>query len=149
MPPCNYQNYHPEWKTKIRPDILKRAKNRCEFCLVENHTGVFRGFIDRQEVYQIGDGSVFAYPSGERLLSDRDGAYAYIEPSSGNPDQQAVKVVLTIAHLDHDTANNCYSNLAALCQKCHNRHDSKYRAKNRKETARTKLGIPDLFTQEK
>lgn len=29
------------------------------------------------------------------------------------------KVVLTIAHLNHNTRDNCYSNLRALCQRCH------------------------------
>jgi len=33
-------------------------------------------------------------------------------------------VVLTVAHLDHDPANNTDENLAALCQRCHLRHDA-------------------------
>ena len=40
-------------------------------------------------------------------------------------------IVLTIAHLDHDPRNNDAANLKALCQRCHNRHDAKDRAKNR------------------
>ena len=28
--PIDYSKYHPEWKTRIRPDILKRAENKCE-----------------------------------------------------------------------------------------------------------------------
>jgi len=35
------------------------------------------------------------------------------------------KVVLTVAHLDHDIKNNRFSNLAALCQRCHFEHDRK------------------------
>ncbi len=42
------------------------------------------------------------------------------------------KVVITIAHLDHDPANNDMDNLAALCQKCHNKYDAKHRAESRK-----------------
>jgi len=41
------------------------------------------------------------------------------------------KVVLTIAHLDHDTKNNTWHNLRALCQRCHNTHDAKVRAAKR------------------
>jgi hypothetical protein len=41
------------------------------------------------------------------------------------------KVVLTIAHLDHDTNNNDFSNLRAWCQRCHNTYDAKFRRRNR------------------
>ena len=42
-----------------------------------------------------------------------------------------VKVVLTIAHLDHTPENCEYSNLRALCQKCHNSYDAPHRAETR------------------
>lgn len=34
--PTDYKNYPPDWKTRIRPDILQRANNKCEFCNVPN-----------------------------------------------------------------------------------------------------------------
>lgn len=42
-------------------------------------------------------------------------------------------VVLTVAHLDHDPRNNGDENLAALCQRCHNRYDAKHRAETRRK----------------
>lgn len=42
------------------------------------------------------------------------------------------KVVLTVAHIDRDKANNKFSNLAALCQRCHFRHDINQHVANRK-----------------
>lgn len=42
------------------------------------------------------------------------------------------KVILTVAHLDHNKNNNRFSNLAALCQKCHLGYDAKHHAENRK-----------------
>ena len=33
------------------------------------------------------------------------------------------RVVLTVAHIDHNRDNNSFFNLAALCQRCHLRHD--------------------------
>lgn len=42
------------------------------------------------------------------------------------------RVILTVAHLDHDPTNNSRANLRALCQLCHNRHDAPVRAANRK-----------------
>ncbi len=48
------------------------------------------------------------------------------------------RVVLTVAHLDHNPRNNYLSNLAALCQRCHNRHDFPIRVKHAKATRREK-----------
>lgn len=42
------------------------------------------------------------------------------------------KVVLTVAHLDHDKTNNNFKNLAALCQRDHLKHDIKQHVDNRK-----------------
>ena len=42
------------------------------------------------------------------------------------------KVVLTVHHLDFNPRNSELWNLIALCQRCHNRIDKKWRAKNRK-----------------
>jgi len=36
-------------------------------------------------------------------------------------------VVLTVAHLDHCPEHNEDANLAALCQRCHNRYDAAHR----------------------
>lgn len=44
------------------------------------------------------------------------------------------KVVLTCAHVyDHRPEAASLLNLAALCQRCHNRHDAKMRQKNRQK----------------
>lgn len=42
------------------------------------------------------------------------------------------KVILTVAHIDHDKTNNRFTNLAALCQKCHLSNDIKQHVDNRK-----------------
>jgi len=42
------------------------------------------------------------------------------------------KVVLTVAHLDHNKNNNRFSNLKALCQKCHLNYDRSRHIHNRK-----------------
>lgn len=92
--PIDYRKYPPDWKTRIRPDILRRANNRCELCGVENGSLVWRErVVMRFDYGPLGRGGV------------RMGQY--------------VKVVLTIAHLDHNIKNNDYSNLMALCQRCH------------------------------
>lgn len=118
--PINYSNYPPNWKTEIRPDILKRENNCCKFCGVENYSIGYRcenGIWNKIE-------KSFA---GDMIAEDaKDMGY------------KVVKIVLTIAHLDHDTTNNDYSNLAALCQKCHNNYDKVHRKANRKATTNKK-----------
>jgi len=47
-------------------------------------------------------------------------------------------IVLTIAHLNHDTTDNRDENLSALCQRCHLSHDKYLHATNARETRRKK-----------
>ena len=55
------------------------------------------------------------------------------------------RVVLTIAHLDHDPANNDADNLKALCQRCHNALDAPMRRAHAAETRRRARAAGDLF----
>lgn len=57
------------------------------------------------------------------------------------------KVVLTVAHLDHDPANCERKNLRALCQKCHNSYDAPVRAANRKRRLLKEAGQLKLDTE--
>lgn len=109
--PCDYSKYPVDWKTIIRPDILKRAKNCCENCGVENGR-LIRRFGDNWEYW----------PEG--MQSEAYSLEGY----------KSVKIILTISHQDHDISNNDYSNLKALCQKCHNNHDKDYRKQNRNKS---------------
>ena len=58
------------------------------------------------------------------------------------------RIILTVAHLDNDPTNNERKNLKALCQRCHNRYDAAFRAKNRRANAmkdREEAGQVSLF----
>jgi len=57
----------------------------------------------------------------------------WCEAENGKPHPKTgSKVVLTVAHIDHDKTNNRFNNLAALCQRCHLGHDLKQHVANRK-----------------
>lgn len=43
------------------------------------------------------------------------------------------KVVLTVAHLDHDTTNNAMENLRHWCQRCHLRYDRDLHLQHRRD----------------
>jgi 5-methylcytosine-specific restriction endonuclease McrA len=50
-------------------------------------------------------------------------------------DDTTVKIVLTVAHIDQNPANNALENLKHLCQRCHNRLDMPFRIAGRKRRA--------------
>ena len=69
-------------------------------------------------------------PHGERIVraKGRPSFWAY---AVGDEDQ-AIKVILTVAHLDH-TPENCEpENLRAMCQRCHLRYDRAHHAASRR-----------------
>ena len=86
------QRYPKDWALRSRFVRFYRARNRCEWCGVHNHT-----------------------------LREDTGAV----------------VVLTASHVYDKRPEVCgLLNLAALCQRCHLRHDAKDRAQSRRERAR-------------
>lgn len=58
------------------------------------------------------------------------------------------KVVLTVAHLDHQPENCDPANLRAWCQRCHNRYDAPMRRAGIKARAREALATPDMWARE-
>lgn len=134
--PIDYKKYHPEWKSRIRPDILKRADNKCEECGVKNGMGIFRGIWNGERVFQTASGDLFL-EDGTFIIHNSE----YEEIEGKSEDAQAIKVVLTISHTDHDVNNNDYSNLKALCQLHHLRHDKGHH----KDTRNKNKGLQKLF----
>jgi predicted amidophosphoribosyltransferase len=141
--PIDYTNYPKNWKSKIRPEILERAHHKCECCGVENYKAIFRGFMNiegkKTEIYQTFEGYIHNASDSKYLFTD---TCADIVPLGK---EEAIKVVLTIAHLDHNVENNGYSNLKAMCQRCHLRYDKHHHIKNRKANKRKKQGLIELF----
>lgn len=123
--PIDYSKYHPEWKTKIRPDILERDGNCCKFCGVKNHSIIHRYGKGMEEWHY--------WPEGmESEAWSLDGL-------------KSTKIILTIAHIDHNKENNNYDNLAALCQKCHLGIDLIHHMTNARESRIKKKGLQKLF----
>ena len=57
------------------------------------------------------------------------------------------EVMLTVAHVYDDAPeNSALLNLAALCQRCHLRHDAHIHKRNRQENRERKAGQTRLFT---
>lgn len=110
--PIDYRKYPKNWKSEIRPKVLERANDCCEFCGLKNKS-VVHSFKD----------------SFGRII------WKYLTyPEFLMREAKAVKVVLTVAHLDHDEVNHDVklSRLAALCQLCHLRYDSTEKSRRKK-----------------
>ena len=107
--PVDWTKYPADWKSSIRPRILRRAAGRCE-CRGEcglDHEGRCPE-IDRTPA---------RWAAAQQAL----------------PGLQLARptVILTIAHMDHDTTHNEDANLRALCQRCHLRYDRTHHAQSR------------------
>ena len=126
--PINYSKYPPNWKTEVVPSILERANNCCEECGLENYSIVYSVMIygeKRKEwVKEEKDARRLARRSGWKVPTDP-------------PIVRPVKVILTIAHLDHDEENweGKDDRLKALCQLHHLQYDAKekYRTQTKKK----------------
>lgn len=136
--PVDYSKYPKNWLTEIRPRILKRDENHCKFCGIKNHEWVIRGRLGDVEAFQDEDGIIYDAETSKIIGESYVGDIAV----AGS---HWVKVVLTVAHLNHDITDNRDENLAALCQRCHNRHDAQHRKVSRKEAIERKKGLMSLF----
>ncbi len=110
--PINYKEYHPKWSLISRLIRFFRAKNKCEWCDAPNGRLIYRP-IKGSPKWEL-------WPEGMQSEALTLDGY------------KSVKIVLTVAHIDHNKTNNRFKNLAALCQRCHLKHDIKHHCANRK-----------------
>jgi hypothetical protein len=131
--PENRHRYPDHWP-EIRAAILKRAANCCEACRVPNHTNILRGIGRDRGTYQLPDGIV---------RNAENGGLVCLRPFDflGYP----VRIVLTVAHLDHIPENVEPENLRAWCQLHHLRYDAHHHAQTARQTRRNRLAVADLF----
>lgn len=118
--PIDYSKYPPKWKTEIRPRIMERAGSRCEVegCGLE-HGEIVSSFKDE---------------TGTRVWERQTLGEWY---AASCP--KRVKVVLTVAHLDHDETNHQVkdSRLMAMCQLHHLRYDAEEKKRRRNQSQHT------------
>lgn len=103
--PINHRHYHPDWKDKIRPAILKRDNYRCRECGVPNKI-----YVVRME-------------NGDWVEADD-----LVKTEAKRVGQKITRIILTVAHLNHIVFDNREENLKSLCQLHHLRHDAPHKA---------------------
>lgn len=117
--PENLHRYPADWPD-VRARILARAGHCCEWpgCGVRNHaTGWWRthalGYVfqgARRCIFEAG------YKVGDTIVF------------SDAPPAKLIRIVLTIAHLDHMPENCSDDNLRAWCQRHHLAYDQQHHA---------------------
>ncbi len=74
------------------------------------------------------------------------GIYPDCRAENGQPHPvSGSRVVLTVAHLDHQPENVADENLMAMCQRCHNTYDIAHRRAGIQNRKREHAAIRDLF----
>lgn len=125
--PIDYSQYHPKWKLISKLIRTNRANNCCEWCGAKNHAvgqrikGNFHPICGNILLDDAGAG-LLPYKKAKQVASHNN--------LFGN--ENFIVIVLTVAHIDHDKTNNRFHNLAALCQRCHLKHDINQHVANRK-----------------
>ena len=123
--PIDYKKYPSNWLKEIRPKIMLRANNTCE--------GEGCDFKHLEEVWAVRfKGRTTGW---YRDFDEANSKPITIESKKNKttgkveliPNPKKIKVVLSIAHLDHDETNHevTHDRLKALCQLCHLRYDAK------------------------
>ena len=97
---------------RTRSTVLERAGGKCEGC----------GAADRAVGIRTRSGMWADAPAG-------------CEPGDWFAGVKCIRIVLKVAHLDHNRANNEPANLKAVCTRCCNRHDAAVRTASRSRRA--------------
>jgi hypothetical protein len=135
--PENKERYPENWKSEIVPMIRQRSGNKCEACGVPNYELGGRTLAGRWHK---------AIPIGERLLRHewpKPGDHAIC--SGYDMPLRIVRIVLTVAHLNHVPEDCRPENLAHWCQRCHNNYDAKMRADGIRNRRHERLGQLELL----
>lgn len=132
--------YPANWR-EISLEVRERAGQRCEACKAPNGETVLRHV----------DGSVYILPERGEVFDASNGEPMGYCRGSEFPAGRFVKIVLTVAHLDHQPENNGEPgnrpNLKAWCQKCHLAYDAPLHQANARATRQSRKASGDLFSE--
>lgn len=111
----DYSKYPPDWKQIVKR-IRKRAGEKCEVCGLKNKQSVTAMTLwvrNNKGKYQL-----------KSFWVSNESDIIRMEPARHG--RKEVRVVLTVAHLDHDETNWDVKDdrLKAMCQYCHLNYDA-------------------------
>lgn len=120
--PENKKRYPKDWALRSRFIRCFRAKGKCEWC------GVLNGAVGNWH-------PELGWKDSDWWQRDLCGNYGADAQADELPlwyPRKMIRIVLTTAHIWDERPEACnLDNLAALCQRCHNRHDAQARQARR------------------
>jgi len=125
--------YPPNWRELANHIKFERAGGRCEWCGREHGSTVL----------VIASGGWLDPETGE--CHDEQGRSLGFYLHADWPAGRWVKTILTCAHLDQNPTHNDPTNLAALCPRCHLRHDQRQHIQSAYRNRRKRWAVRDLF----
>lgn len=139
--------YPIDWRELSNHVRFTRAKGRCEHCRRPHgrdvfHLGDGKWWDEDATCWRDGQGRRVRRLLAPMALQRVQPGLAGIGPPSAF---RVTRVVLASAHLNHDPCDNRPRNLAALCQRCHMRHDSGEHRRRRWFNAFRRQAVGDLF----
>jgi hypothetical protein len=151
--PENKARYPKDWPA-IRAAILERAGHRCEHSDAPGHRCCARhralGYWREGELWRLPQGfdhlqkRIWRFEPLTHVLRD-SGVDRPMTLQTAEGSLKIIRVILTIAHLDHQPENCDPENLRALCQRHHLAHDHDHHRANAQATRRAKSGTGELF----
>lgn len=129
--PVNKKDYPPNWPELTR-EVKAAAGWRCEWCNAPHKSVIRRKSpqdpVDWTAVEKVYNktGIPFQPDVRRRWEPTANMSWARLRYHG------LTRIILTTAHLDRNTKNNARENLAALCQRCHLRHDILQHIANRR-----------------
>lgn len=135
--PENKARYPKDWP-QISLRIRERAGQKCEECGIPNYE--LGGRDENGDWYK-------ADPLGCDGNMPLPGQFSRCTRNGVTKQLRIVKIILTVAHLDHQPENCADDNLRAWCQRCHNRYDMAMRRAGIRERQRAKAAAADLFCE--
>jgi hypothetical protein len=118
--PMNKGEYPVNWLEISLRIRFERAQNRCE-CVGEC------GRDHEAEIRTLPSGKLLKI-GVDKVTTRCPAINTHNHPISGS------RVVLTVAHLDHDPSNSADTNLLAMCQRCHLKYDEAHHQRNAAKT---------------
>jgi 5-methylcytosine-specific restriction endonuclease McrA len=106
----NYNEYPPEWKDVIRPQILRRDHYKCVHCSVKHRS---KAILNARNKYTEVDEFTEVWAKSNNI--------------------KVYKIYLHVAHIDQIKSNCDPSNLISLCPQCHARFDAEFKSIKRKQ----------------
>lgn len=121
----NRHLYPKNWRDIAYQIRVIRAKNKCENCNLENGAIIKRNKNGHYREATDDEKKFFEIQRSKSPAVERETLKRF----------KFTRIVIEVAHLDHNPTNVVPNNLKALCQRCHLIHDKQYHWEIRRKNA--------------